>query len=422
MISQVKLTDIIAPSFYQLHHDIKNHKYTHYWLNGGRGSTKSTFVADEIITGMMRNPEYNAVCFRKVADTLKGSVYEQLLWVIDKLGVTDYWRANLSPLQLTYLPTGQKILFRGVDDPKKSKSIKIRKGYFAYVWYEELDEFDCMAFIDTINQSLLRGGEKFWVFYTYNPPKSANNWVNYEAKMPRPDKVVHHSTYLSVPPEWLGPQFIAEAEHAKKNNYDKYQHEYLGEATGTGGEVFKNVTLRKITAAELAIFDNHKRGLDWGFAADPFAYIVSHYDKTRKRLYIFHEHFALSVSNRKAAEIVKVENKLNRRVICDSSEPKSVSDLKDNNVNAIGARKGPGSVERGIRFLAEDIDEIIIDPERCPNVAREFTTYELEKDRFGNFKSDYPDKNNHTIDAVRYSLEDEMNNATGRKAAFRINY
>ena len=393
----------IAPSFYHLHHQIKRHEATHYWLKGGRGSTKSSFISIEIIKGMMQNPQRNAVVFRKVAGTLRESVYEQLVWAIEELGVAHKWKARISPLSLQY--GKQRIIFRGVDDPLKSKSIKLSHGYFAYIWFEELAEFPEMDTINTVLQSVMRGGADFWCFYSYNPPESVQSWVNYEASIKRDDKIVHHSTYLTVPPEWLGRPFIVEAEHTKAVNAQKYRHQYLGKVTGTGGEVFRNVTLREITDEEVDRFDHLYRGLDWGYAADPLAYIVMHYDKTRKRLYIFKELYRTELSNSKAAAYIKRENPDKGVVICDSAEPKSIADLEDAGVRAEGAVKGPGSVERGIRFLASELEEIVIDPERCPNTAREFTQYELEKDKLGNYKSVYPDKNNHSIDAVRYALE-----------------
>lgn len=352
---------------------------------------------------MMKNPNRNAVVFRKIGGTLRESVYEQLIWAIDELGVADKWKARISPLSLSY--GKQRILFRGVDDPLKSKSIKLSHGYFAYIWFEELAEFPDMDTINTVLQSVMRGGTTFWCFYSYNPPESVQSWVNYEASLARPDKIVHHSTYLTVPPDWLGAPFIAEADHMKAVNEEKYRHQYLGEVTGTGGEVFRNVTLRRITDEEINCFDHIYRGLDWGYAADPLAYMSVQYDKTRKRLYIFHELYRVNMSNAKAANYINKENPGKGLVICDSAEPKSVDDIEERGVRAEGAVKGPGSVERGIRFLKDEIEEIIIDPDRCPNAAREFTQYELEKDKLGNFKSIYPDKNNHTIDAVRYALE-----------------
>lgn len=199
--SQVNLSNVIAPSFYDLHWDIHDGLYTHHWLKGGRGSTKSSFTAEEIVIGIMSDPTANAVGLRKVKDTLHDSVYEQIAWAIDALGVDEYWEAKVSPLSFTYKPTGQKIIFRGADKPKKIKSIKFAKGYCKYLWYEELDEFNGMDEIRMINQSLMRGGPKFTVFYTYNPPKSANSWVNTEVQLTRSDRLIHHSTYLTVPRE-----------------------------------------------------------------------------------------------------------------------------------------------------------------------------------------------------------------------------
>jgi PBSX family phage terminase large subunit len=409
-IAKVKLSELIAPSFYEIHNDIKHNRYTHYWLKGGRGSTKSSFVSLEIILGIMKDPNANAVALRKVKETIKDSVFEQLVWAIEKLKVAEYWDIKHNPMELTYIPTGQKILFRGADKPRKIKSIKVSRGYVKYIWYEEVDEFNGMEEIRIINQSLMRGGEQFVVFYTYNPPNRVNAWVNEEILIERPDRKVHHSTYLTVPREWLGEQFFIEAEHLKKVNEKAYRHEYLGEVTGTGGEVFTNVIARKISDDEIKMFDRIRRGLDFGYAVDPAAYVVCHFDKTRRRLYIFHEVYQVGLSNRKLAELIKQENKGNKLVVADSAEPKSIAELRGYEINIKGAKKGPDSVEYGIKFL-QDLEEIIIDPERCPNTLREFINYELEKDNNGNFKAEYPDKNNHSIDAVRYALEDDMKNA-----------
>lgn len=405
-MNKVRLSQIIAPSFHKIHKDIKEGRHTHYWFGGGRGSTKSSFVGIEIVKGIMEDPLANAVVLRKVDKTLKDSVHQQLQWAIETLGVSQYWHIGISPLTLTYLPTGQKILFRGADKPKKIKSIKFAKGYCKFIWYEEVDEFNGMEEIRMINQSLMRGGEKFVVLYSYNPPKSANNWVNAEVQLTRSDRLAHHSNYLTVPKEWLGEQFIVEAEHLKETKPQAYEHEYLGNVTGTGGEVFDNVKIRPITDEEIQSFDNIKRGLDFGYAIDPLSYNVLHYDRKKKRLYIFHELYKVGMSNRAAyTEIIK-ENKHNDMVLADSAEPKSINELRQYGLKVRGVKKGPDSIEYGIKFL-QSLEEIIIDDMRCPETAREFLTYELEKDANGNFKAKYPDKNNHSIDAVRYALNDE---------------
>lgn len=361
----------------------------------------------------MKDKNANCVALRKVGFNLKDSVYEQFKWAISVLGVDNYWQFRLNPLEIRFILTGQKIIFRGADNPKKIKSTKFSKGYCKYIWYEELDEFNGMEEVRTINQSLMRGGEKFFVFYSYNPPKSNRNWVNSEGLNENKSRLTHHSTYLTVPKEWLGEQFFIEAEYLKNTKPDIYKHEYLGEVIGTGGEVFNNITIRNISDNEIKAFDRIARGLDWGYAVDPLHYTVNHYDKTRKRLYIFYEIHAVSMSNRKVAELIKSENKNNKIIVCDSAEPKSIAELNDYGIKVVGAKKGPDSIEYGIKWL-QDLEEIIIDPIRCPNTAREFNSYELEQDKEGNFKAVFPDKNNHSIDAVRYSREFDMRNVKVR--------
>lgn len=409
---KVKLKSIIAKSFYDAHKDIKNRLHTHYWFKGGRGSTKSSFISIEIVLGIMRDAQEgihsNGLVIRRVKETLRESVYDQIKWAIYTLGVEDEWDMPESKLRITYKQTGQAILFRGADKVKKLKSTKVSRGWIKYIWYEEVDEFENYDKIRNVNQSLMRGGPEFKVFYSFNPPESQRNWANMEVLEERKDKFVHHSTYLTVPKEWLGEQFIIEAEHLKKVNKTKYEHDYLGIVTGTGGEVFRNVTVRNITDDEIKIFDHIKNGLDFGYAADPLAYIKCHYDKTRKRLYIFDEIVKVQLGNSKAVELIKEKNKLNLRVTADSAEPRTINEFRKLGLNIVGAIKGPDSVEHGVKFLSEEIEEIIIDPVRCPNAKREFLGYELEKDKDGNFKGEYPDKNNHTIDATRYALERDI--------------
>lgn len=405
-----KLSALVAPSFRSVHKDIKAGGHTHYWLPGGRGSCKSSFVGVELPLGIMRDAEQglmtHGVALRRYGVTLRESVYAQLLWGINALGVAHLWQPNVSPMALTYTPTGQKILFRGVDDEMKVKSIKVDKGYIKYGWYEEANEFEGEEKLRSINQSLMRGGADFVFFYTFNPPRSTRNWCNQYVSTERPDTLVRRTDYRTVPPAWLGEQFLAEAEHLRAVKPLAYAHEYLGEVTGTGGEVFDNVTLRTITDEELRQFDRIRRGLDWGYATDPFAYNEGHYDKTRRRLYLFFELHQVRLSNRKAAELIKPQAG-GGRIVCDSAEPKSIAEMKDHGLRVVGARKGPDSVEYGIKWL-QDQEEIIIDPTRCPETAREFTGYELDRDKDGNFKAGFPDHDNHHIDAVRYGCEDDM--------------
>lgn len=411
--TQVRLTSLIAPSFYDLHWDIVEHKHTHYKLAGGRGSTKSSFISVEMILGMMQDPLANAIVMRKVGRFLEESVFEQLLWAIDKLGVADQWKIRLSPLGLTYKPFGNRIIFRGADDPQKIKSVKLKSGYFKYIWFEERSEFDGPEEERTILQSLMRGGTDYCVLYSWNPPKSINNWVNQDIMQERDDTICHHSDYRTVPAEWLGDQFFIEADHLLETKPKSYEHEYLGVATGTGGQVFDNITVRTITDEEVSRFDRIHNGLDFGYGADPAAYMKMHYDRTRKRLFIFGEIYSVKMGNSRLAKEIRKLNPLNKLVTADSEEPRAIDALNEIGLRIAGAKKGPGSVDFGMEFLSEELEEIIIDPKRCPNAAREFTGYELEQDKNGNFKGSYPDKDNHTIDAARYGLESVM---TSRKA------
>ena len=406
--NKIQLSTVIAEPFYEVHKDICEERSTHYWLKGGRGSTKSSFVSLEIVLGIMRDREANGVVLRKIGVHLRDSVFEQIWWAISILGVEQQWEGKMSsPLEVTYKVTGQKILFRGADNPRKIKSIKCRKGYIKYIWYEETDEFAGMSEIRNINQSLMRGGKKFVVFYTYNPPKSKNNWVNRESEKKREDKYIHHSTYERVPREWLGEQFFVEAEHVKRVQPEIYRHEYMGEVVGEEGSVFQNIVLREITEEEIAKFDNVARGLDWGYAIDPLHYTVNHYDNMRRKLYIYFEIQKRGLSNQRAYEMIKEENKGNGLIIADSAEPKSIAEMQSYGLRIIGAKKGADSVNYGIKWL-QSLEEIVIDERRCPNTAREFVGYEFGRDSDGNWESRFPDKDNHAIDAVRYAREYDM--------------
>lgn len=404
-----RLSQTIAPAFYHLHHDIKQRLHSNYWLTGGRGSTKSSFISLEIVMGMMKDPQANAVVLRRYATTLRESVYDQYLWAIDQLGVNHLWQDSVSPMQLTYLPTGQQIRFKGADNPLKIKSQKFRHGYTKFKHYEEVAEFKGMAEIRSINQSLNRGGSDIITFYSYNPPASVNSWVNLDSDKQglRQDTLVHSSDYLTVPKSWLGKEFIADAEQLKRDNPKAYAHEYLGEVTGTGAEVFNNLTIRKITDEEISHFDKFYHGLDFGFAHDPLSYGDIYWDSARRRIFLFDEVYQVGLKNRDAVTAVKQLNPMNETIIADSAEPRTIAEFRDLGLNVVGAKKGPGSREHGFKWL-QDLREIVIDPERCPNATREFSGYELAKDANGNFKAGYPDGDDHSIDRTRYALESLM--------------
>lgn len=407
----VHLTEVIAPAFYSVHADVKAGLHTYYKLPGGRGSCKSSFAGTEIPLGIMQDALAgkftNAAVLRRVEKDVRDSVFNQIQWSIDKLGVSHLWKPTLSPLRLTYTPTGQQIIFRGADDPTKIKSIKVKKGYIKYLWFEELDEFEGPEKIRNIQQSVLRGGDKFVVFYTFNPPRSQKSWVNDPTAFSMPDMLECHTNYLTVPREWLGKQFFLDAEHLKQVKPEAYKHEYMGVATGTGGEVFQNVRIQTITDEDIKQIPRFRFGIDWGFATDPFVWIACGYDRKKHRLIIFDEIYEHGMSNKKAAAEIVKHHGMQKDIVCDSAEPKSIAEVRTYGLRVRGAKKGPDSVDYGIHWL-QDLDEIIIDDKRAPNAAREFYGYELDRDAKGNLKAEYPDHDNHTIDAVRYACEDDM--------------
>ena len=300
-------------------------------------------------------------------------------------------------------------MFRGADDPMKIKSIKVPFGYIAVTHFEEKDQFAGRAEIRNILQSTMRGGSKYWNFESYNPPISRDNWANKDSLEERSDRLCHKSTYLEAPKEWLGEQFLAEAEHLKETNERAYQHEYLGIPTGNGGSVFENLELREITDDEISTFDRIYNGVDWGFFPDPWAFNRCYYDAARRKLYIFSEKTANKKRNEETAQMLLDDGFTREDLItADSAEPKSVADYQKYGLRCVRARKGAGSVERSMQWL-QRLESIVIDKKRCPDTAAEFIGYEYERNREGEIISGYPDANNHHIDAVRYSTESIWN-------------
>lgn len=415
---KVNVASLVSPAFDDAFWDIQKHGHTFYWFAGGRGSTKSSFVGVDIPLLLMQHPQCHAVVLRKVRNTIKNSVYPQIQWSIERLGVIDRYKFITSPHEITYMPTGQKILFFGLDDPAKVKSIKLPFGYVGIVWFEELDQFSGMEEIRNVLQSLLRGGSTYWVFCTYNPPKSRNNWVNEEILTDDADRFVHHSTYLQVPRDWLGEQFILEAEKLKAKSEILYRHEYLGEVTGTGGAVFENVEDMAMGDELVRNFDRLYYGLDFGFAVDPLAFVAMYYDAKREDLYIFDEVYQQKLTNKQAIERIKPRIH-GHRMLADAAEPKSIAEMSLAGLNISGAKKGPDSIDYGMKWL-QNRTHIYIDKRRCPNTYREFVSYEYERNKDGQFISAYPDANNHAIDAVRYAMTEVM--TRNKVVTKRVNY
>lgn len=402
-MSDIRLSEKIGSAFYDVARDVFHHGHTHYDFSGGRGSLKSSTVSIIVPLLLINNPGTHALVLRKVANTIRDSVYAQYIWAIGELGMAAYWEAKVSPMELIYKPTGQKIMFRGADDPMKIKSIKVPFGYIAVTHFEEKDQFAGRAEIRNILQSTMRGGSVFWNFESYNPPISSDNWANKDSLEERADRMCHKSTYLQAPPEWLGEQFLAEAEHLKATDERAYQHEYLGIPVGTGGNVFDNLELREITDEEMSHFDHIYQGVDFGWFPDPFAFIRLHYDRARETIYLMDEIYQNKLTNEASGNIIIQRGYKDAYITCDSAEPKSVADYRAMGLPAKAAVKGPGSVDYGMKWIQRR--KIVIDRKRTPNAYNEFVNYEYERNKDGDIISGYPDANNHLIDATRYALE-----------------
>ncbi|APH69775.1 terminase [Bacillus subtilis] len=413
-MKQIKFSEIFTPHFLAAWREIKKGDKLKYVFKGGRGSAKSTHIAMWIIILMMMMP-ITFLVIRRVYRTIEESVFEQLKEAIDMLEVGHLWKVNKSPLKLTYIPRGNSIIFRGGDDVTKIKSLKVSKFPVAGMWIEELAEFKTEEEISIIEKSVLRAelpkGSRYIFFYSYNPPKRKQSWVNKifnSSSLPK-NTYVNHSTYKDNP--FLSKDFIDEAEEVKRKNENKYRHEYLGEALGSGVVPFDNLKIENgcITDEMVRSFDNIRQGVDFGYGPDPLAYVRWHYDKKHNSIYAIDELYDQKVSNRELAKWIRSKGYESQEITADSAEPKSIDELKiDHGIRRItGAKKGPDSVEYGEEWL-DDLDAIIIDPLRTPNIAREFENIDYQTDRDGNPKARLEDADNHTIDATRYAFERDM--------------
>lgn len=423
---RVNVADLIIRGFDDLFERVFAGPEGEFWMKGGRGSTKSSFISIAIVLLIVSFPFANAVVIRRFSNTLSDSVFEQIGWAINELGLGRWFRGTKSPMQYTYLPTGQRIVFRGLDDPLKLKSTKFSKGYAAIQWFEELDQIGCWDDVSSALKSLKRGGSRFWTFYSYNPPKTLWSWVNRKAlEMERkPGCVVHHSTYLDVIDsgcaEWLGRPFIEEAEYLRGADERQYRWEMLGEITGTGGSVFDNVVQRSVSDAEIRGFEHVRNGIDWGWFPDPWRFVRGELLLRERRLIIFKE---LSANRKTPSEtapmVVDALTWADREgekpryhgdaVWCDDTADGKVQMReyrRDFGINARPARKG-GMRKLSYQWL-QGLREIVIDPVRCPLTFEEFSLKEYAKDRDGAWIDEIPDGNDHSIDACRYMVMDNV--------------
>lgn len=435
LLENLDVMQHIAPVYYSLHEDIRAGEHSTYNLPGGRGSCKSSFASLEIVDGVMGDSTglSNAIVFRLVGSTLRDSAFAQVSWAIDTLGVSHLWESRVSPMTYTYLPTGAQIIFRGLDDASKLKSIKPRRGTFKYVWFEEFSELPGPNFLRSVQQSVKRGGSGFVEFRTFNPPISRSNWANVHVSEPDSRAVTLLTDYTMIPPEWLGEDFLYEAERLRELNPTAFLHEYMGQPTGSGGDVFPNLEIRQITDEEAEQMEYTYRGVDFGFAIDPACFMLVSYDRKTDTIYLLDEIYEKHCSNAKLAQLIQdkghhlsgripyipimytVQKQKSRAyIVCDSAEPKSIADLNAAGLKCGPCKKFPGCVEYRVKWLQHR--KIVIDPSRTPNAHREFTNYQYATDRDGNFLSVLPDADNHSIDAVAYALDTVIYAKGGNKS------
>ena len=423
--------ELWAPVYNRAFNDIMSDAHTHerWTFPGGRASCKSSFISLVVVLLVVIFPSLNALVIRRYSKTLRQSVFEQIVWAIEKLhlprsnGKTAGFKipkSRTAALPIVYIRKNghqQLIIFAGLDDPEKLKSIKVAYGYIGILWVEEKTEVDPTD-LQNVKISALRGGERFYVFESYNPPSATRHWCNAELREDDPRRMVVQTTYLDIPREWLGEAILHDIENTKAHNLRAYQNIYLGIATGTGRTIFENVRLEEITDAQIASWDNTWQGVDWGYYPDPYAYGSMYYDVRNNTLYVWDELYLWKHGNIEAFEKTREHMKshgmsiYDDRIIADSAEPKSVADFHKWGANMRGAVKGRGSRDAGYKWL-QSLAAIVIDPKRAPHAADEFTLYEYEIDkRTGEILEGYPEgQPDHFIALTRYASEQEWRHA-----------
>ncbi|MDT2782881.1 PBSX family phage terminase large subunit [Vagococcus fluvialis] len=423
-----KLSEFLPKKFHPVWKASLNSEILNVVCKGGRGSGKSSDIA-HIITQLLMRYAVNAVGIRRVDNTLEQSIYEQMKWAIAEQEVTHLFKFNKSPLKITYIPRGNYMIFRGAQDPERIKSLKDSRFPFAIGWIEELAEFKTEDEVTTITNSLLRGevvdGLFYKFFYSYNPPKRKQSWVNkkYETSFQADNTFVHHSTYKDNP--FISKEFIKEAEATRQRSERRYEWEYEGKAIGSGVVPFDNLKVEKgcITDEMASNFDNIRNAVDFGYATDPLAFVRWHYDKKKNGIYAVDELYGQKISNREFAKWIHKKGYQSDEIFADSAEPKSIAELKnEHDVKRVkGVKKGPDSVEYGEQWL-DDLDFICIDPLRTPKIAWEFENIDYQTDKDGNPKPRLEDKDNHTIDATRYALSEDMKTNSKAKLTKRPSF
>lgn len=411
--------------------DIMEHRHSEYIGESGRGSLKSTVLLSEApVMLMLRDPRLCGVGFRRVGNTLRDSIFASLVSAIRRMGLEDEFEWTVSPMEIRRPATGQVIKFRGLDDEEKAKSLTLDSPelYIGFACWEEFDQNKGERAVRRVEQTIKRGAApRFWTFRAFNTPADPEHWAHlYARRMEESgEALVLRQTYLDVPREFLGEEFFRDAERLKAVSEEAYRNEYLGEAVGLTGRVFENVEAQELPPDFAAGLKWSRCGIDWGYQRDPFVWLRVGYDRKRAVLYVFDEIFNTETLD--APNIAAVKERLAERgpdgeplrkadgspefrrakpeneCRADAAAPKDIATWRSEGVEVRGASKRV-PVADGIRWLAKRA-RIVIDRRRCPLAYQEFTRYRALEDSEGRFLG-YPDKDNHTIDAVRYAAFD----------------
>ena len=390
---------------------------------GSRASKKSKTTALNTIYRMMKYPDANTLVVRKTYRTLKDSCFTELKWAIHRIGVDKFWSIKESPLEMTYKPTGQKIYFRGLDDPLKVTSITVDQGCLCWMWIEEAyeisseDDFNMLD--ESIRGAVPEGSDLFkQITLTFNP-WNEHHWLK-KRFFDNPDDETLALTTNYMCNEWLDAADRKVFETMKKQNPRRYRVAGLGDWGIVDGLVYENwkeEAFEIISKADFLDLDEAEQkaknyvfkesvksafGLDFGYTNDPAALFVGFIDTKDKKIYVYDEMYAAGLSNERIADNVQSMGYGKERIIADSAEPKSIDQLKGLGLKVKGAEKGKDSVNHGIQFIQDY--EIIIHP-RCVNFLTEISNYTWDKDKLGNKLNRPIDDFNHLMDAMRYALE-----------------
>lgn len=408
MRTDIYLPDIIGRGYGAFWKDKKRYRV----LKGGKGSKKSATAALNFIYRLMKYKESNLLVVRQVMNTHRDSTFAQLKWAQERLGVEKLWQNNVSPMEMVYLPTGQKILFRGFDDVLKLASTTVSKGRLCWVWIEEAFEIDSEADFDKLDLSVPRGSVPEHLFkqttLTFNP-WSETHWLK-KRFFDKPDKDVstYSTTYLCN--EWLDETDRAVFERMKTENPRKYDVAGLGNWGVSEGLIYENWEIRAFDKSSLGAEDNTEWqykaffGLDYGYTNDPTAFIAFYCNPVSRRLYIYDEFYRTKMLNSDIAEEIKRRGYSKERIRADAAEPKSNDDLRRMGIQRIAPSvKGRDSVNNGISAIQEY--KITVHP-ACKNTIAELSSYCWKRDKSDNGLNEPEDKNNHLMDAMRYAFYD----------------